>query len=168
MPCVPCSQSQQSHRCAVSTIQATTATSNQTGGWGRGPCQTRGRGNEAADRGPQGASMTLAPTTTTGRGHGHWTTQRDAEQPGLQPLQQEDLEPVGDLEYLQSVIRSEIQLVLAAAFLQPHSQPSSVSGPPPSGTSICPRPPSLLAGCLLVPHYEWGRRHAQGQVLVGT
>ena len=124
---VPRSQSQQSHCCMASTVQATTATSRHTRGRDRSPRKTRGRGNGSANRGPQGASTTLVPTTTTGQGR---TTWRDAEQPGLQLSQQEDPEPVVDLEYLQSVIRSEVQQALAAAFPQP--QPTSVSGPSPS------------------------------------
>ena len=59
---------------------------------------------------------------------------RGAEQSGLQSSRQEDPEPVGDLESLQSVI----QQALAAAFPQPHPQPTSVLRPSPSGDFYSP------------------------------
>ena len=65
MPRFPRSQSQRSHCRAASSIQAMPATFCQTMRRGRGPCQTKGRGNRSADRVLQRASMTIALTTTS-------------------------------------------------------------------------------------------------------
>ena len=135
MPRVLRSQSHRSQHRVASTAQVTTYTSRQTRGRGRGSRRTSGRGRVTADRGLQSTTTTIAPTTTIGRSRGRRTTRRDTTQPRLQPPRQDDGEPVGDLEHLQSVIRSEIQQALAAEFPQSNLQPTNVSGPSPSGDS---------------------------------
>ena len=162
------SQSHRSQHRIVSTAQATANTLRQTRGRGDGSCRTRGWGRGTAHRGLQTTTMTIAPTTTIGQSRGRRTTWRDTEQPVLQPSQQEDREPVGDLEHLQSMIRSETRQVLAASFPQSNPQPTNVPGPSPTRDSYPLSATLPASGMLLFLYEKWGRRRAQRQVTVGA
>ena len=116
MPRVPRAKSNRSQHRAASTAQAVTVSSQQTGGRTRGSRWTT-------------TTTTRVPATISGRSRGRPPTRRVAEQPGTQLSPQEDPASLGDLEYLQSVIRSEIQWALAAEPLQPHPRPPGVPGP---------------------------------------
>ena len=141
MPRVLRTRPHSSQHHAASTAQAATVTSHQA----RGSRRTRGRGGKASDRSPQLTATTTASTTSTGRGRRRRISRKVTEQPGVQLSRQEDPVLTGDLEQLQSVIRSEIQQALAAAFPQLHPRPTDVSGLSPIDVS-CPPSASPPAG----------------------